>query len=269
MVVQVQTDLVYATIAGYRPLALDLYVDAEPQALCIWLHGGGWQRGSRRNGPGPPALDSRPLFHRMAQRGLAVVSVDYRLSREATHPAQLDDVVAAYRFVRGEGAPLGGSYLPLALWGTSAGAHLAGLAALASEVGDEIAAVASWSAPSDFTALAGDLEAIGEIPDVGPTSREAMLVGASATEAPDLHRAASPVAHVRPTATAFSLVHGADDRAVPPAQSERYAAALAAAGVAVRTHFVEGADHFYSTISAERLCELVDETIDFIVEACR
>lgn len=115
---------------------------------------GGWLLGSRLDGPGPVGPSSQLFFHRMAACGLAVAPIDYRLSSEATHPAHLDDVVAACEFLATHGAYLKIDDLPLTLWGVSYGAHLAGLAALASPVGDRIVGVASWSAPSDLAAFA-------------------------------------------------------------------------------------------------------------------
>jgi acetyl esterase/lipase len=265
MVVHHHADVVYTTLPGYRPLALDLYVDDAPRALCVFLHGGGWRLGCRRDGPGPVGPSSQLFFHRMAERGLAVAPIDYRLSGEATHPAQLDDVVAACGFLADHGADLRTDDLPLTLWGVSSGAHLAGLAALASPVGDRIVAVASWSAPSDLAALPDDIEAIGGTADRGMGSRESALLGVPMGDHPDLARAASPVAHVRATATAFQIVHGTADEHIPIAQSQRFRTALESAGVTVETSFVEGANHFFSTVTATRLAEVVDGSIDFLL----
>lgn len=266
MSVHVHRQVVYATIPGYRPLELDLYVGPAPRALCVWLHGGGWRVGSRGNGPGPVGTGATYL-HRMAERGLAVASVEYRLSGEATYPAQRDDVVAACRFLRDAGAELGVGGLPLVLWGTSAGGHLACICALASPVADDVAAVASWSAPVDLLGLADDLAAIGEPVDRGPGSREALLLGGPLDEQRGRAIDAGPLTHVHPMASPFLLVHGTADRSIPIAQTERFAAALMAAGVPVRTQSVDGADHFYGAIPTGALDALVDETTDFLLDA--
>lgn len=259
-------EVVYSVVPGYRPLALDLYVGPQSRAVCGFLHGGGWRIGSRHDGPGPVGPESRRFFEHMAERGLAVASIDYRLSSEAVYPAQLDDVVAACRFLAESGAAFGIDRRPLVLWGVSAGAHLAGLCALASDIGDMIVAVSSWSAPSDLVALADDLDAIGRTAVRGRESRESQLLGSVVSEALDLARAASPVARVRPTATAFQIVHGTADQHVPVAQSERYARALSEAGVAVTLVLVDDANHFYSTIAPARLAALVDASIDFLLD---
>jgi acetyl esterase/lipase len=260
------SEVVYAVVPGYRPLALDLYVGEAPRAVCGFLHGGGWRIGSRLDGPGPVGPESRRFFEHMAERGLAVASIDYRLSSEAVFPAQLDDVVEACRFLAHDGSSFGLDRLPLALWGVSAGAHLAGLGALASDIGDTVAAVSMWSAPSDLIALADDLDAIGQTGDRGSESRESQLLGGVVSARLDLARVASPIAHVRPTATAFQVVHGTSDQHIPATQSERFAQALSEAGTSVTSVLVEGANHFYSTIDAARLAELVDASIDFLLD---
>src|SRR4051812_32526213 len=85
-------DLEYARV-GERSLKLDLYLPEKPterRPLIIWIHGGGWQGGSKN---GTPALP-------MLRQGYAVASVEYRLSPEAPFPAQIYDCKAAVRWLR-------------------------------------------------------------------------------------------------------------------------------------------------------------------------
>jgi acetyl esterase/lipase len=255
--------IVYATVPGYRPLALDLYCGQNPQALCVYLHGGGWRMGNRRNAPGPVGPSAVRYFTRMATAGLAVASIDYRLSGEARFPAQLEDLTAAVAFLREHGDEHGVGRLPLTLWGASAGAHLAALGALTTL--PDVAAVSCWSAPSELAALAGDLDALGETGDRGSESREALLLGAPPSEVTELAAEASPAVQARSVSTAFLLVHGNADTNVPLAQSERFAAALRVAGTSVKMLTVDGCNHFYSTIAEHRLDALVDDTIQFLL----
>src|SRR6476659_1472651 len=78
----------YAAPAGYRPLQLDVWVTASdtPPPLVVWVHGGGWTMGDRRYLP--ETLRPDQLFEALLAAGLALATVDYRLSGEAVFPAQ-------------------------------------------------------------------------------------------------------------------------------------------------------------------------------------
>lgn len=86
----------------------------------VWAHGGGWTYGDLDM----PEADSVAQVV-AAEVPAVVVSVDYRLAPEHTHPAALDDVAAATRWALGEGAAHGIDPTRVAVGGASAGAHLA------------------------------------------------------------------------------------------------------------------------------------------------
>ncbi|WP_375424031.1 alpha/beta hydrolase fold domain-containing protein [uncultured Friedmanniella sp.] len=242
---QVLAGVPYATLPGVRPLELDLYLPPAgpvPAPVVVFLHGGGWRLGSRRSVgpayPGPTAEGTAPTpFEVVAAAGIAVASVDYRLTGEATWPAQLDDAKDAVGWLRLRADDLGVDPARIAAWGESAGGHLAALLGLSGTV----TAVAAWYPPSDLAALPGDTGADPGAPD----SREAQLLGAPLAAVPELAAAASPVAYVAPGAPPFLLLHGRADRAVPWEQSERFAAALRAAHVAVDFVCYDDADHMW------------------------
>jgi acetyl esterase/lipase len=239
-------DLRYGEVLGFRPLELDLYVPAGlegPVPVVVYVHGGGWQRGSRRD---PPPLLDADFYDQIAAQDLAVAAVDYRLSGEARFPAPLQDVRAAVGWVRDHAAAYGLDPGRVFLWGDSAGGHLALLAALTgSAVGAAVGAVVAWFPVTDLVGMAFDLAEAGRIPDPGPDSREARLLGAPAASVPDLARQASPVAHVRADAPPVLLMHGTADDLVPAAQSIRLAEALDRAGARVELELVPGASHFW------------------------
>nr|WP_246215145.1 alpha/beta hydrolase [Modestobacter muralis] len=249
--VRVLTGVPYAALPGARPLELDLYLPAGPgpAPVVVFLHGGGWRLGSRHTaGPAYRGADPTP-FEQVAQAGIAVASVDYRLSGEAVWPAQLHDAKAAVRWLRSRASELGLDADRVASWGESAGGHLAELLgltpddpALEGEVGvtgpsSTVAAVAAWYAPSDVAAVATDL---GTDP-TDPGTREAQLLGAPAVEVPGRAAQASPVTHASAPAPPFLLLHGRADRFVPCVQSERLAARLPD----VELHTYDGADHMW------------------------
>jgi acetyl esterase/lipase len=265
----------YAAIPGIRPLELDLWLPpagASPPPVVVFLHGGGWRLGSRHSaGPAFKGADPGP-FEQFAQAGIAVASIDYRLSGEATWPAQLHDAKAAVRWLRRRSADLGIDPARVAAWGESAGGHLAELLGLTiddqsleGEVGivglsSSVAAVAAWYGPSDIAAVATDL---GTDP-LDSITREALLLGAAAATIPEVAAQASPISHVTPGAPPFLLLHGGADRLVPGVQSQRLHDALAAAGVSVELHLYDGSDHMWlGAGGAAAAADAVPRTIEF------
>ncbi|GAA3631739.1 alpha/beta hydrolase [Microlunatus ginsengisoli] len=273
--VRVLSGVPYADLPGVRPLELDLYLPpagtAGTGAAVIFLHGGGWQLGSRRLLGPAYARWSPSALERIAVAGIAVASADYRLSGEARWPAQLHDAKAAVRWLRARSDELGIDPDRIAAWGESAGAHLALLLGL---TGDEldgsvgvtggstsVSAVVSWYAPSDFLALAADAGADPTAPD----SLEARLLGAPLSSVPELARQASPITYVRPDAPPILLLHGRDDRLIPCAQSERLAAALDAAGAPVVFDSLAGADHTWFG-SPHAPAQALERSIAFLLD---
>ncbi|GAA3635108.1 hypothetical protein GCM10022223_61870 [Kineosporia mesophila] len=256
----------YATVPGFRPLLLDVYRPDTRAAVpaVIFVHGGGWHVGSRSS-VGPTFADWLPSpLEQLAGKGFAVVSVDYRLTGEARFPAQLDDVTTALAWLRDRTDELGIDPQRIAVWGESAGGHLAALLGLTAE---GVAAVVSWYGPSDLSEFPSDAAELGiSVADPSaPDSREALLLGGRATEVPELAAQASPVARVHENAPPFLLIHGTADRFVPHRQSQRLAEALEAKRVDVRLRLLAGADHLWLG-SPETARTAFDLTVEFLRE---
>jgi len=266
----------YAATRGIRPLELDLVLPPEgdgPVPVVVFLHGGGWQVGSRHSA-GPAYRGARPTpFERIAQAGIAVASVDYRLSGEAVWPAQLHDAKAAVRWLRARAGDIGIDPDRIAAWGESAGGHLAELlgltiedAELEGDVGitgpsSAVSAVAAWYAPSDVAAVATDVGADPTDPD----TREARLLGAPAPSVPELAAQASPISRVSPGAPPFLLLHGEADQFIPAVQSVRLHTALVEAGARAELYLYEDADHMWVG-SPEAAAEALTRTVAFLRE---
>lgn len=118
--------LTYA-VRGGKDLQLDLYTPTASGAarlpVIVFLHGGGWSGGTRTTGP-----DFRRFF---AQDGFAMASLDYRLTPDITFPSNVEDVKTAVRWLKANADTHGLDASRVCLWGTSAGGHLAAVAALA------------------------------------------------------------------------------------------------------------------------------------------
>jgi len=87
----------------------------------VHLHGGGFRIGKK-------SREARPLFHRLARRGWVCISANYRL--RTPYSEQLADVKDVLAWVREHGAEYGADPNVVFVAGSSAGGHLASMAAL-------------------------------------------------------------------------------------------------------------------------------------------
>lgn len=111
----------------YRPLS------ADTRAIILFLHGGGWARGTISTGDWPCRAFA-------AESGLTVVSLDYARAPENSFPAAIDDIRAAMEWCAAD-SDLGADGRRIILTGTSAGANLSIAAALARRERDERAPI--------------------------------------------------------------------------------------------------------------------------------
>lgn len=87
------------------------------RGVVLEIHGGGWVIGNAR-------MDDKLNAALVDACHVAVVSVDYRLATQAPLQGQMDDCLAAARWLL-EGGLAGCEHLPVVVMGESAGAHLA------------------------------------------------------------------------------------------------------------------------------------------------
>src|SRR4051794_9781909 len=99
-------------VGGIPPLDIENAPVPTTHRL-VYFHGGGYALGS--------AAASVGLVSDLSRRAqIRAVSVDYRLAPEHPHPAAVDDALAVYRELLGEGQPAS----RIAFAGESAGAGL-------------------------------------------------------------------------------------------------------------------------------------------------
>ena len=267
--VRSERDVPYAATDNPRQ-TLDLYLPAEPASdklpVIAFIHGGGWRKGDKATG-------ARPLL-RFARGGkYAGVSIAYRLSGEATWPAQMHDVKAAIRWIRAHADDYGLDPDRIAVWGRSAGGHLALMLGVTGDlpefegdlgphVGEStaVSGVANWFGVTDMMAMVGQATAFDR---AGPDAPEALLLGGVLPENADAARAASPVTHVSPGDPPVLTIHGTEDWTVPYDQAVRLHTALAEAGVISYFITVNGAGH------GNFPREATDRTVDFFAKVLR
>lgn len=99
---------------------LDVYLPDEgdgPFPLIIYVHGGGWSMGTKREGALPCIIDA-------LKYGYAIISVDYRLAPGVRFPEFLFDVKTAVRWARANAEKYGFDPAHFGMIGDSAGGHL-------------------------------------------------------------------------------------------------------------------------------------------------
>lgn len=233
------------------PLHMDLYRPATGEQafpVVVFLHGGGWFTGDRTLAP--------DLHRHFVDRGIAMASIDYRLSHQAIYPAQLHDVRSSVRYLRSHADELSLDGNNIGLWGASAGGHLAALAGLTGSqtiLPDEpdtddfdtdarVRVVAESYGPTDLLDenVPPGASLPGMAPENGPTAR---LIGGLPETYPDRALAASPLSYITADAPPFQISHGTSDQLVPHQHSELLHAGLVNAGVSSELYLVHDYRH--------------------------
>jgi len=265
--VTVLTDIAYASIPGYRPMLLDLYLPAGkgPHPLVVYVHGGSWTSGSKR--VTGHFSDFPGLLARLAEQGFAVASVDYRLSSEAKFPAAILDVKAAVRFLRANSGKFRIDRNRVALWGASAGAHIAAMAAVTGDdpsfessdrdnagQSDRVQAFVGWYGPYDMAAMFKQAMS-APAPSGSPMTPEAAAETTGplnffgcTTEGcpPGVLEKGSPATWLDRSDPPALLIHGTADTTVSPDQSIGLYNRLKTAGVSADLLLIDRSGHSWT-----------------------
>jgi len=191
-----------------------------PAPLVVFVHGGGWKRGSKDNATG----QYKPVHY--PQLGYAFASINYRLVPDATVEQQAADVAGAGKALIDRAGALGIDRRRIVIMGHSAGAHLVAL------VGTDEKYLRG--AGLSFSDIAGVIPIDGAAYDVpaqmkdGPPIMQATYKQAFGTD-PARQKALSPTLQApRPNAPQFLLLYVQRPDGVR--QAEALGKALAAGG---------------------------------------
>jgi epsilon-lactone hydrolase len=208
---------------------------ADTGRVLLFLHGGGFQLGSIRS-------DGELAARLGRAAGMRVLFPEYRLAPEHTFPAAIDDVLAAWRWLR---ADQGLSARSLAVAGASAGGGLAvSLLVALRDAGEDLPAAAVLMSPTvDLTSSGASMT---ERVDQDPFSTPAML----RQFASDYLAGADPRTPL--ASPLFASLAGLPPLLVQAgtadllfSDSQRLASAAAEAGVDVTLQIGEGLPHVY------------------------
>mmetsp|Transcript_8867 Transcript_8867/g.14852 ORF Transcript_8867/g.14852 Transcript_8867/m.14852 type:complete len:271 (+) Transcript_8867:161-973(+) len=207
-----------------------------PVPCVLYIHGGGW-RGGDKNPVPEWALALR-------QRGYHVASANYRLSWTDTHPAQIEDVESAVRYLKDHAGTYNLNPAKIVAIGASAGGHLVSL-------------LGTRNGPNSDQRVAGVVDLFG--PTVlyanGSSSSEQIvsLLGCSTPDDPNTpcNEAAvnaSPVTHVAANSPPFLIFHGTNDATVTLNSSVYLQHQLESVGADSTLVIVPGIGHWHNGI---------------------
>ena len=229
--VQKQANISYGD-AGRRN-RLDLYRHRgrpENAPVLIHLHGGHFTQGHKSS-------QAMPLLYQLASQGWVCISANYRLSPAATFPDFLIDAKKVLAWVRENGPRYGADPETVFVAGSSAGAHLAAMAALtpndpAFQPGFEEADT-SVTAAITLGGYYGPLDGDGRLPS-------------------------SPMACVHPGAPPFFIAHGTNDTVAGVEMARALARRLRAASASPVVYAeLPGAQHAFDLFHSVRFDAVV------------
>jgi len=264
--------------APHGDALLDLLVPknaTSPPAVVVWVHGGGWQSGDKSD---------RAQAERLVCRGFALASIDYRLSSTSVFPAQLHDVKAAIRYLRANQSTWHVDGSRIAVFGSSAGGHLAALAGTSDGVAEledpslgnatvssRVQAVVDWYGPTRLADMDSQLLtqgcAAGTAHHDAPDSPESHLLGCTlgAADCADAARRADPTQYADASDPPTLLLHGTSDCTVPLAQSTLLEDQLGTGGSCAVARRVTGAGHGGPQWTSPEVQEVTADFLDAVL----
>ena len=236
----------------------DIYLPKQQKAsypVVIHVYGSAWFSNSSKG-----MADLGTIVKSLLDAGFAVVCPNHRSSMDAKWPAQIHDIRAVIRFVRGEAKKYKFDTKFIATSGFSSGGHLASTAAttrgtkqtkvgtvdidLEGNVGNylnessAVNAACDWSGPIDLTAMD-----CGESMKMGENSPEDVLLNSKLAKEPDKYLSLSANTYVDKNDPPVIIFHGEKDNVVPCCQGKAFYETLKAAGVKTEATFVPEGSH--------------------------
>jgi acetyl esterase/lipase len=209
----------------------DHEVDSVP--LVIFIHGGAWHGG---------ASNVRPIVEKLAERGMAVLNVEYRdISEGGGYPQTFSDVADALDYV----PALDQRHPEITtddetVVGHSAGAQLAAWAGTRGDLDAHQLGANPKFTPSRVVSLAGPLDLVWAA-DNGDHNIVTAMKG-TPEEVPDKYNEVDPIQNISRKVPVVAM-HGLNDNLVPKENSEHYVDAVTRAGGSAKLVLMEGEDH--------------------------
>lgn len=216
-------------------------VDKPAYKAVIVIYGSAWFANNAKQ------MGFGALGKQLLESGFAVIAINHRSSSDAPYPAQINDVKAAVRFLRGNAEKYKIDASFIGITGFSSGGHLASLAGTSNNVksftvnsktvdvegnignyntfSSSVQAVVDWFGPIDM-ALMNQCKG----PNDG-NSPEAALIRGNPADNLDMIALLNPITYIDKTDPQFIVIHGNADTVVPHCQSELFSKALKEKGL--------------------------------------
>lgn len=236
-------DVAYVKGAHERQkLDIAYFKTGKPRPLLIWIHGGAFMTGDK--------AENHAIWPELITSGYAVATINYRLSGDARWPAQITDCKAAIRFLRAHAKDYNLAPGRIAVWGSSAGGHLAALVGTSGsakkfDIGEHLNHSSAVSCSVDLFGPI-DFEKMPQF--TSPTSPEARMWGRATSEALDLAREACPITYLTPNTPPILILHGNADGVVSISQSQIFDAAIKKAGAPGDLITLPGVGHSHAAV---------------------
>jgi acetyl esterase/lipase len=221
-----------------------------PAPVLVYIPGGGWVYGNRR-------FQALRMLDHLAENGWMCLSVDYRVAPHHPWPAHIHDVKRAIAWAKTGVAEYGGDPGFIALSGCSAGGHLATLAGLTANDPDLQPDIPDADTSVDAgVSIYGRYDwedRVGQERASFMAFLERVVVQRRQAAAPEIFRAASPMARVHPEAPPMLVIHGARDTIIPVEQARKFVESLRDVSRAPVVYAeLPGAQHGFDMINNQR-----------------
>ena len=231
-------------------LHLDLYMPLVKRykhaPIYIYIHGGSWLRGDK---------ELVNVYYKTVEglrnKGIAVVSIDYRFVSQSGIEAMVEDCRDALVFVQEHADMYGLDAHRIGLHGHSAGANLALLTGFKhSELTDDILFIVDEYGPTDAVKLLQE--------------RKDRVWWTYFISDNDLNQL-SPIQKIHPLIPPVYIAHGDADTMVPLVQSKHLYKALQANTIESRLVILKGAEHGYKGLSDIQIQEHRQEVLAYML----
>jgi len=263
-------DYVGDGIVGHK---LDIYLPKTTKSsypVVLYIYGSAWGSNNSKG------ADMSTVGAALLDAGYAVVCINHRSLSDAKWPAQINDVKAAIRFVRGNAVKYKFDTCFVGISGSSSGGHLSDVAGLSRNVktftvgsvtmniegtlgsfkgcSSSIDAVCDWFGPKYLIKM----DSCGNTTQHGAAdSPGSGILGCAIKTCTDNAALLEPKTYIDPTDPPFLIFHGTSDAVVPYCASVFLNKDLKAKGVQSEYVEIAGGGHYSNMHTTQNLAKMV------------